>query len=313
MAERQKRSTLPPAERDLSVIDSLEEIVTEPLTQRPASKEYWEQIKDAQSKLRKGLIRNVHEFELVLISRDKVIVSESEEIFTVTESCQGSKTPSHVHSRYVKEVTSQFDLAMADPGWRNGYHTNHLNLFLGLAMESLGCDASKVHHCSPGLGTDLFACTHAASSSFPSYSYSDYFVHHNRPIIFPSPTNPTGGFYTAPSDISRPTSSSYESPMDGFFNPTNSSTTSTDLLSTSSAPVPPTTSRARSESASSVTLCDLCPGRKFTGKPENQKRSLRRHIQTNHSDIPRLTCSRCDAIIGRSDNLKRHMKQHHQQ
>ena len=200
---------------------------------------------------------------------------------------------------------------MADAGWRNGYHTTHLNLFLELAKESLGCDASKVDHCSPDLDADLSACTHAASSSFPSYSSSDYIVQHNRPIVFPSFTNPIGGFYTATSDQSRPTSASYASPMDMFFNPTNSSTTSTDLLSTSSAPVTPTTSRARSESASSVTRCDRCPGAKFTGKPENQKRSLRRHIQTNHSDTPRLQCSKCDATFGRSDNLKRHMKQHH--
>ena len=213
----------------------------------------------------------------------------------------------------MKEVTSQFDLWMS-PGWRTKYHTIYLGVFLEIARKLPGYDASKVHDCSPGLGTDLSAGTSATtSSSLPPYSSPNHFVHHNRSILLPSSTNSTGGFYTAPSDQSRPTSASYASPMDGFFNPTNSSTTSTDLLSTSSAPVTPTTSRARSESASSVTLCDLCPGRKFTGKPENQKRSLRRHIQTNHSDTPRLQCSKCDATFGRSDNLKRHMEQHHHQ
>ncbi|KAK0508143.1 hypothetical protein JMJ35_009227 [Cladonia borealis] len=295
MAERHRRPTPPPAERDLSVVHILETGVAQPLTQRYASEEYWEQIKNARSRLRSGLIRDVHEFELVLISRNK-----------------SPKTSSHVHSRYMKEVTSQFDLALG-LGWRNGYHATHLDLFLGLARESLGYDASKVHHCSPGLGTDLSDGTHATkSSSFLPCSSSDHFVHHNRPIVFPSSANPTGGFYTAPSDNSRSNFSSYASPVDDSFNPTNSSATSIDLLSTSSAPVTPTT-RARSESASNVTLCDLCPGVKFTGKPESQRRSFRRHIQDKHSDTPRLTCSRCDATFGRSDNLKRHVEQQHHQ
>ena len=63
----------------------LEEDVTQTLTQRHAIKDYWELIEDAQYKLRSGLIRGVHEFELVLISRNKVITSELEENFTITE------------------------------------------------------------------------------------------------------------------------------------------------------------------------------------------------------------------------------------
>ena len=209
----------------------------------------------------------------------------------------------------MKEVASQFDLAMGGSGWRNGYHTTHLNLFLGLARESLVYDARNIHHCSPGLGIDFSDGTHATTLSSPLSLFStNHFVPRYRPIMFPSPTNPT---YTAPTDNSRPTLSSNASPTDASFNPTNSSATSTDLLSTISAPVTPTTSRARSESASSVTLCDLCPAVIFTGKPESQRRSFRRHIQDKHSDAPRLTCSRCDATFGRSDNLKRHVEQQH--
>ena len=85
MAERQRRSTPSPADTDPSVIDSLEKNVTQPLTRCRAIRDYWEQIKDAQSKLRSGLIRDVHEFELVLISRNKVIISELEENSTITE------------------------------------------------------------------------------------------------------------------------------------------------------------------------------------------------------------------------------------
>lgn len=86
MAEIHRRSTPTPVNRDLSVIDDLEEKVTQPLTQRPAIGEYWEQIKNAQSKLWSGLIRNAHELELVLISRNTVITFEPDENSTVTES-----------------------------------------------------------------------------------------------------------------------------------------------------------------------------------------------------------------------------------
>ena len=85
MAERQSRSASLSAETDLSVIGSLEIKVVQPLIQRPAIREYWEQIEDARSKLESGLIRDVHEFELVLISRNKVITSELEGNSAVTE------------------------------------------------------------------------------------------------------------------------------------------------------------------------------------------------------------------------------------
>ena len=86
MAERHRTWTPIPAERDLSVIEDLEKIVTQPLTQSLAIRDYCEHIKDSQSKLWRGLIRDVHEFELVLISRNTVITSEPDEISTVTES-----------------------------------------------------------------------------------------------------------------------------------------------------------------------------------------------------------------------------------
>ncbi len=85
MAERRRRSLPSVAKGDPSVIKSLEKNVTQPLIQCRAIKEYWEQIKDAGSKLRRGLIRDVQEFELVLISRKKVITSESEESSEITE------------------------------------------------------------------------------------------------------------------------------------------------------------------------------------------------------------------------------------
>ena len=187
----------------------------------------------------------------------------------------------------MKEVAAQFDRTM-DSGWRNRYHTLHLNLFLCLARES-----------------------HAATpSSSPSYPSSERFVHYNRPIIFPSSTNPTGGFYTAPSDNSRPTSSSYASPTDVSYHPKTSPATSIDLLSRTSGPTTPTASMAGSESGSGVTLCDLCPNGKFGGTPGSQKRSLRRHKDKEHNNKEKLRCSTCDTtfVPGRPDNLKRHLK-----
>ena len=85
MTGRHRRSTPTPADSDLSVIDCLEKNVTQPLTQRGAIRAYWGQIMDAQSKLRSGLIRGVHEFELVLISRNMVITFVLEENFTITK------------------------------------------------------------------------------------------------------------------------------------------------------------------------------------------------------------------------------------
>lgn len=86
MAERRTRSTPPLADDNLSFIDFLDENVTQSLTQRRAIRDYWEQIKDVQSKLWSGLIRNEHELELVLISRNTVITSELEGDSALTES-----------------------------------------------------------------------------------------------------------------------------------------------------------------------------------------------------------------------------------
>ena len=209
----------------------------------------------------------------------------------------------------MKEVASQFDRAMG-PGWRNVYHRLHLDLFLGLAREPSVYLESKVDHCSPGPDADCSVGTHAATpSSSPSCSSSDRFVHHNRPIIFPSSTTPTGGFYTVPGDVSRPTSSSFTSPTNEFFHPKTSPATSIDLLSTASGPTTPTASTAGSESGSGVTRCDLCPDIKYTGKPESQRRSLRRH-EKKHNKKAKLSCPTCGRTFkpGRTDNLNRHLK-----
>lgn len=210
----------------------------------------------------------------------------------------------------MKEVAAQFDRTMGS-GWRNGYHTIHLNMCLSLARESPVYLASEGDHCSPGLGADCFMGTHAATlSSSPSYPSSNRSVHHNRPIIFLSSANPTGAFFTAPSDISRPTSSSYAPPTDESFKPKTSPATSIGLLSTTSGLTTPTASTAGSESASGVTLCDLCPDIEYTGTPESQKRSLNRHNKVKHSKKDKLRCSTCGTTFtpGRSDNLKRHLK-----
>ena len=210
----------------------------------------------------------------------------------------------------MKEVAAQFDRTMGS-GWRNAYHTIHLNLFLSLAWDSSVYLASEVDQCSPRLDADSFMGTHAATpSSSPSYPPSDRFVHHNRPIIFPSSTNPTGGFYTAPSDISRPTSSSYAPPTDESVKPKTSPATSIDLLSTTSGPTTPTASTAGSESGSGVTLCHLCPDTKFTGNLESRRRSLSRHNEDKHNKKDKLRCPSCGTTFppGRSDNFKRHLK-----
>ena len=209
----------------------------------------------------------------------------------------------------MKEVASQFDSNMPH-GWRNAHHKIQLDLFLGLARELPVHLTTKVDYYISGLNAGSCVGTHAATpSSSTSYPFPDRFLHHNRPIIFPSFTNPTGASYATLSDISRPTSSSFTSSTNEFLYPKTSLATSIDLLSTTSGPTTPTASTAGSDSGSGVTLCELCPDVKFTGKPESQKRSLNRHNKKhNKEDIP--TCSTCGTTFepGRTDNLNRHLK-----
>lgn len=53
-------------------IENLEVEVTIPLQQSPAIELFYDHIAKTQSVLRRGLIRNIHELELTLISCDKV-------------------------------------------------------------------------------------------------------------------------------------------------------------------------------------------------------------------------------------------------
>ena len=210
----------------------------------------------------------------------------------------------------MKEVSSQFDLAMGSD-WRDGYHRTHLKLFSDLARESPVSIASEIDYCSLGLSAGSFVRTHAATpSTSTSYSSYDRFLYHNGPIISPYTPGPTGGFYTAPSDISRPTTSSYTLPTYDSFKPKSSPATSIDLLSTTSGPTTPTPSTAGSESGSGVTVCELCPDVKFTGNPESQRRSFNRHNKDKHNNKEKLRCPRCVTTFapGRIDNLNRHMK-----
>ena len=55
-------------------IESLEVEVTIPLQQSPAIEAFHDHIAKTQSVLRQGLIRNIHELELMLISCDKVSI-----------------------------------------------------------------------------------------------------------------------------------------------------------------------------------------------------------------------------------------------
>ena len=211
----------------------------------------------------------------------------------------------------MKEVASQFDRKMGSPDWRNDSYTTYLKIFLNLARISPGYLASKVDYCSSGWNDDSSVRTHAATPA-SSTSHSSYhrFLQHNRPIISPYTPGPTGGFYTAPSDISRPTTSSYTSPTYDSFKPKSSPATSIDLLSTTSGPTTPTPSTAGSESGSGVTVCELCPDAIFKGNPESQRRSFNRHKEDHHNKKEKLKCSTCGATFrpGRTDNLKRHLR-----
>ena len=212
----------------------------------------------------------------------------------------------------MKEVASQFDREMGSPDWRNDSYTTYLNIFLNLARKSPGYLASKVDYCSSGWNADSSVRTHAATpSSSTSYPSPARFLHHNESIVSPYTTNPTGVFYTTtPSDISRPTSSTYASPTNESFRPRSSPATSAGLLSTTSGPTTPTPSTTGSESGSGVTVCELCPDVIYRGSLESQRRNFNRHNEDKHHNKEKLKCPRCVATFapGRIDNLNRHMK-----
>ena len=76
--------------------------------------------------------------------------------------------------------------------------------------------------------------------------------------------------------------------------------------------------QAASISSSHTTLSSIkCPScdKMYRGKPANQKRNLRRHIDGKHSRDERLPCpvDGCSEtfVLGRSDNLKRHLHKKH--
>ena len=211
----------------------------------------------------------------------------------------------------MKEVTSQFDRRMETPDWRYGCYTTYLQMFLDQARKLPVLPPSKVDNCSSVLNSDSSVSTHAATpASSTSYSSYNRFLHHNRPIISPYTPSPTGVVYTAPSDVSRPTSTSLTSPTYNSFKPKSSPATSIDLLSTTSGPTTPTPSTTGSESGSGVTVCELCPDAIYRGSLETQRRNFNRHNVDKHHNKERLKCPRCVVTFapGRIDNLNRHMK-----
>ena len=209
----------------------------------------------------------------------------------------------------MKEVTSQFDRRMETPDWRYGCYTTYLQMFLDQARKLPVLPPSKVDNCSSVLNSDSSVSTHAATpASSTSYSSYNRFLHHNRPIISPYTPSPTGVVYTAPSDVSCPTSSSLTSSTYDSFKPKSSPATSTGLLSTTSGTTTPTPSTAGSESGSGVTVCGLCSDGIFRGK--SQRRNFNRHKEDQHNNKGKLRCSTCGATFrpGRTDNLKRHLR-----
>ena len=92
----------------------------------------------------------------------------------------------------------------------------------------------------------------------------------------------------------------------GEYSPTN---TTTSPESSFSATTP-------SSSSPDVTRCPSCPA-VFKGSKRDRKSNLRRHTRTKagHVNVVGLPCKvpGCNAILSRSDNLDKHMRQVHRQ
>ena len=187
--------------------------------------------------------------------------------------------------------------------WRNPYHAAALTYIQSLALErlesnppsfSVRATMSNVSHASTrypviGMGTTII----------------EYYHNSNAHKLVPSATLVLGA-----STADDQAGYCFPNAIPGTLQtPENreSYVTSSDLYSDDSL--------VSSPSQTTVTTCRFCPDRSFGGTPQSQRRSYKRHLRSDHSDGPKILCPVEDCgksfQAGRSDNLKRHVKQQH--
>lgn len=192
---------------------------------------------------------------------------------------------------------------MGNPYWRNGFYTAHLDLVLGLAIESASDAVSEA-------SGSYEPFTDKVQGLLPVLPYSSRLAYHNETeASFPLNRSAMNSYGP---DTSILTPSPYTSLASIPTNVSTRATTIPDLMVVDSRPPSESSSLASSDLIDDVLTCDFCPGKTFHGKYRN--RSWRRHMDAEHSDGPRIPCPEgCDKtfVYGRADNVKRHVNKYH--
>ena len=203
------------------------------------------------------------------------------------------------------------------PGWRNGYHITNLDLVLSTAIDLEGQGRATSYLSLQGPSSSSPAAVDLRSSSTHPFTNSFFGpgVHFDQPTqILPFTSVPgTATHYSF--DSSNPTTSSLPSLMEAPYNHSTSSATSVDTMPTHSPSLTRSISVGSSQDTGSVTKCNLCPDKVYKGTLQSRKRSLRRHMETEHGLEARVPCPvpGCDSTFGRGrpDNVKRHVDKVH--
>ena len=224
---------------------------------------------------------------------------------------QWSVVNSQAHRRFVERVASQFNEAMENRYWRNGYYIAQLHLVLVLTAElptELRQQSVSEVYSGPAITSE--ASTIDVQASSPLSPYFPRLAYNNDPEAS-FPWNRSAASVHG-LDTTIPPTSPYTSPASIPTNLSTYATTLPDLLPVESRSPSESSSLASSDLTSDALTCDFCPGKSFRG--QYRRRSLRRHMVAEHSDGPRIPCPEgCDKtfVPGRVDNVKRHVEKYH--
>ena len=196
---------------------------------------------------------------------------------------------------------------MGNRFWRNGFYIAHLSLALGLAIKMRQQSPSGAFS-EPLYASQPFTSSEQTSSPVLPY-FSSPAPHSGSESSFP--WDPSAATFDGP-DTTIPTTSPCASPPSIPTNVSTYATTIPELTIADSHPPSESSSPASSDLTDEVLACDSCPSKIFRGK--HRKRSLRRHMDAKHSDLPRIPCPEgCGEtfVRGRGDNVQRHVENFH--
>ncbi|KAL2039521.1 hypothetical protein N7G274_007793 [Stereocaulon virgatum] len=271
------------------LVEHMINAIIHPLQQQRGIEAFRDQVSEAEAQLHNGLLQNLREIEVVLISSGK----------------RTSRSP-HLYERYHECITSLCDTAMAPPdpswnqeslwtleaAWRDHYYIADLHEILAISLE-----------------LDKYRSIDASTNRWPDTSVLA--VIRSDPTLLKS-SPPASSNSCGSSTDSSPTSlASLDSTMSLSGETLASSLISPTALSQNSlSPTSPTFPMPNAEIAS----CQLCDA-KFRGTPQHRKSNLQRHMRTSkiHSGYAGFKCPEpgCSSRLRRTDNLGKHLQTIH--